>query len=426
MISTNVSSLMEGVLKSMLLTKLKTVTAVLLGVAVAVLGAGLLVFQGMPLSVPVAQAADGPVKAEESGKTTALRVPNHGIQPQVAVDSKGVVHMIYFRGEPANGDVFYAFSRDGGAHFSEPLRVNSHAGSAVATGNIRGAHLAVGKQGRVHVAWMGSNKAKGQAHAAPMLYARLNNEKTAFEPERNVIDAAVGLDGGGSVGADDAGNVYVSWHAPAPGLKGEESRRVWLARSSDEGKTFAREKPVSDEATGVCGCCGMRALGDRKGNIYLLYRSAAKGVNRDTYLLVSKDQGEKFQSDQIQKWNVGICPMSSFALAETGNDVLAAWETDGQVYMTRIDPATGKRSEPIAAPGTHKGRKHPVVAGNARGETILVWTEGMGWNRGGAVAWQVFDKEGKPTSEKGRADGVPTWSLVAVFARADGGFSVVY
>src|SRR5205085_2488478 len=125
-------------------------------------------------------------------------------------------------------------------------------------------------------------------------------------------------------------------HAPAPGLKGEESRRIWVARSKDEGKTFAHEKAVSDEATGVCGCCGMRALSDRKGNLYLLYRSAEKGVNRDTYLLVSKDQGGKFQSEQVQKWNVGICPMSSFALAETAGDVLAAWETNGQVYMAHI------------------------------------------------------------------------------------------
>jgi hypothetical protein len=50
----------------------------------------------------------------------------------------------------------------------------------------------------------------------------------------------------------------------------------------------------------------------------------------------------------------------------------------------------------------------------------------MGWNRGGAVAWQVFDKEGKATAIKGRTDGVPPWSLVAVFTRADGGFTVIY
>jgi hypothetical protein len=366
--------------------------------------------------------------AAEPGKITLLRVPEKGIQPQVAVDGKGTVHLIYFRGEARNGDLFYVRSQDRGATFSRPLRVNSQPGSAIAVGNIRGAHLAVGKNGRVHVAWMGSGQAepKGPLGKAPMLYTRLNDEGTAFEPQRNVIQAAAGLDGGGSVSADGAGNVYVVWHAPEPGTKGEENRRVWVAHSTDEGKTFAREKPAAAQATGVCGCCGMRAFSDVKGTVYVLYRSAAEGVNRDTCLLVSKDQGASFQGVNLHKWNVATCPMSSFALTETSAGVLAAWETNGQVYYARMDPATGKRSEPVAAPGVGKGRKHPVVAGNDRGETILVWTEGMGWNRGGSVAWQVFDRDGKPTADTGRADGVPTWSLVAVFARPDGGFTVLY
>jgi hypothetical protein len=366
--------------------------------------------------------------AAEPGKVTSLRVPDQGIQPQVAVDGKGIVHLIYFRGEARNGDLFYVRSQDGGATFSRPLRVNSQPGSAIAVGNIRGAHLAIGKNGRVHVAWMGSSQSepRGPSDKAPMLYTRLNDEGTAFEPQRNVIQAAAGLDGGGSVSADGAGNVYVAWHAPEPGTKGEENRRVWVAHSKDEGKTFSREKSTAAEVTGVCGCCGMRAFSDRKGAVYLLYRSAADQVNRDTYLLVSKDQGSSFQSINLHQWNIATCPMSSFTLTETSAGVLAAWETSGQVYYARIDPATGKRSESVAAPGAGKGRKHPVVAGNDRGETILVWTEGMGWNRGGSVAWQVFGRDGKPTADKGRVDGVPTWSLVAVFARPDGSFTVIY
>jgi hypothetical protein len=158
----------------------------------------------------------------------------------------------------------------------------------------------------------------------------------------------------------------------------------------------------------------------------MLYRSATDHVNRDAYILTSKDLGKTFQSDRAQKWNIDICPMSSFAFAETKDAILGAWETDGQVYFTRIDPENGKRSEPVAAPKAGKGRKHPAVAGNEKGESILVWTEGMGWNKGGAVAWQVFDKNGAPTKESGRADGVPTWSLVTVFARPDGGFTIVY
>lgn len=366
--------------------------------------------------------------ADEPAKVSLIRVPNRGIQPQAAVDGKGALHLIYFQGRDGGGDIFYVRSADAGKDFSKPIRVNSQPESAIATGNIRGAHLAIGKNGRVHVAWMGSSKAQPQGpdKAMPMLYSRMNDDGTAFEPQRNLIQSAYGLDGGGSLCADDAGHVLVTWHAPETGLQGESNRRVWLTRSNDEGKTFSPEKAISAEETGVCGCCGMRAFASREGNVYVLYRSAAEKTHRDTYLLTAKSTGGKFQSDKLDHWEIATCPMSSFNLNEAGGKILAAWETAGQVRFARIDPATGERSTPIAAPGTGRGRKHPVIAGNDKGETILAWTEGMGWNRGGSVAWQVFDKNGRPTADNGRVDGVPAWSLVAVFPRPDGGFTIIY
>jgi hypothetical protein len=366
--------------------------------------------------------------AEEPSKVSLIRVPNRGIQPQVMMDGNGVLHMIYFYGRHGGGDIFYVRSRDAGNRFSEPIRVNSQSESVIATGNIRGAQLAIGKNGRVHVAWMGSSKAepRGPDKALPMLYTRLNDEGTAFEPQRNLIQSAYGLDGGGSLAADETGNVEVAWHAPESGLEGEGNRRVWIVRSRDEGKTFTPEKAISDGRTGCCGCCGMRAFAARNGGVYILYRSAAQKIHRDTYLLSAKNLNGKFQSERLDTWEVANCPMSSFALTESGGKILAAWESDGQVRFTHIDPATGKHAEPISAPGSRGGRKHPVIAGNANGMTILVWTEGMGWNRGGSVAWQVFDKEGRPTAEKGQANGVPAWSLVAVFTRPDGGFTIIY
>jgi hypothetical protein len=372
-------------------------------------------------------AGPGRLAAEPSGKVTVLRVPLGGIQPQVAIDAAGTVHLIYFRGDPGHGDLFYVRSRDG-ATFSEPVPVNSQPGSAIAVGNIRGAHVAVGKDGRVHVAWMGADKAEPRAPggAAPMLYTRLNESGTAFEPQRNVIQSAVGLDGGGSVGADGEGNVYVAWHAPEPGAKGEENRRVWLARSADGSRTFTPESAVSPAGTGACGCCGMRAFCDRSGSVYLLYRSAAEKVHRDSYLLVSRDHGANFRAENLSQWTINACPMSSFALAEGGGKVLAGWETNGQVSFARVDPSSGRHGEPTPAPGPAGGRKHPAVAANDRGGSILVWTDGMGWNRGGGLSWQVFDQDGRPTAERGNAPGVPVWSLVAVFARPDGGFTVVY
>ena len=88
------------------------------------------------------------------------RLPAGAIQPQTAVDEKGQVHLVYFRGDPANGDLFYERSKDG-LTFSEPIRVNSTPGSAVAIGNIRGARIAVGRGGRVYIVWNGSQKAAG-------------------------------------------------------------------------------------------------------------------------------------------------------------------------------------------------------------------------------------------------------------------------
>ena len=144
------------------------------------------------------------------------------------------------------------------------------------------------------------------------------------------------------------------------------------------------------------------------------------------YLLTSDNQGNRFQGEKLHDWEAGTCPMSMESFCQSGDAVLAAWETADQVYFARIDQKSGKRSAPIAAPGEPNRRKFPVMASNTRGQTILVWTEGMGWQKGGSVAWQVFDDKGKPIGDIGRANGVPTWSLVAVFARPDGSFVVVY
>ncbi len=422
-VSAQAAVLTQGVLRDMFLTKLKIVAAVLLGIGALAFAVGGLAAQRLR----PAQAVS-PAHGEAAHKAVLLRVPNHGIQPQVVADAKGAVHLLYFKGEPLGGDVFYARADDG-AHFKHPVRVNSQPGSAVATGNIRGAHLAVGKGGRVHVAWNGSHKAtpKAPGNGHPMLYTRLNDAGTAFEPQRNLIQSAVGLDGGGSVAADGAGNVYVFWHAPEPGKKGEDNRRVWVAASADDGKTFAPERAASTEPTGACGCCGLRAFADSKGTVYTLYRGAKDVGQRDMYLLTSADRGQTFRGVDIHPWSINLCPMSSEAFAEgPGGVVVAAWETKDRVYFARIDAKTGKRSAPVAAPGAGHGRKHPAVAVNARGETILVWTEGMGWNRGGSVAWQVYDRDGSPTAERGHAGGVPVWSLVAAFVRPDGRFAIVY
>ena len=71
-------------------------------------------------------------------------------------------------------------------------------------------------------------------------------------------------------------------------------------------------------------------------------------------------------------------------------------------------------------------RKHPALAVNKNGEMLLAWTEGTAWRRGGSVAWQLYDRSGRPRGAPGKAGGLPVWGLPAAFARSDGSFVVLY
>ena len=379
--------------------------------------------------VPTASAPDAPTQDK---RVSVIKTPGGGIQPQTVVDAKGVVHFLYFKGEAGAGDLYYVRREAGKAEFSAPIKVNSQAGSAIATGTIRGGQLAVGKNGRVHVAWNGSGKAmpRGQGkYNSPMLYSRLNDAGAAFEDQRNLMRVTETLDGGGTVAADQAGNVYVAWHAQKGGSgAGEAERKVWLALSTDDGKTFADETAINTQPTGACGCCGMRAFVDGSGNAHFLYRAATNGDGRDMFLLATKDVGKHFTGGVVHKWQINTCPMSSESFAEAPDGaVYTAWDTDGQVYFARIKPGTSEIGEPMPAPGAGKARKHPAVAINGKAELILVWTEDTGWQKGGALVWQVFDRDGRPTEERGRiAGGIPVWGLPAVIAEKNGTFTVFH
>ena len=371
-----------------------------------------------------------PVAPDSEAIVRLIRTPNGGIQPQAAIDERGGLHLIYFAGDPFAGDIYYVHREAGEDAFSKPIQVNTQSGSAIAFGTMRGAHIAVGRNGRVHVAWNGSITAepRGPRNSDPMLYARMNDAGDAFEVQRNLMQHSSGLDGGGSIAADKAGNVYVVWQGDDE-KKGEQHRRVWMAGSADDGKTFAREVSVFSEETGASSSCGVRAFVDRKGAVYLLYRTATDLTNRGMFLLVSTDKGRLFRGLRVDEWNLAACPMSTAAMAAAQNGpktVLAAWENDRQVYFAALDPKVWQKPVPIIAPGEIGRRKHPAIAMNLRGEIIMVWIEAQGWRKDGSVVWQVFDRNGKPATEKGVAPGVPVWGLAAVVAEADGRFTIFY
>ncbi len=382
-----------------------------------------LIFVWQPLSV----AAQG-----ASSAVILQRTPDGGIQPQAVVDSKQIVHLIYYKGDPQAGNIYYVRQDMKGNLLSTPLRVNSQPDSAVAMGWVRGAQIAIGKSDRVHIIWNGSGKAEPRGVGGkPMLYTRLNNQGTAFEPQRNLITWAGGIDGGGALAADNAGIVYVFWHAAAGESKDDASADVFAARSMDDGKNFAREEKVNTSRTGACGCCAMKAFIDKQGILYLLYRSAGENLNRDTMLLISRDKGKNFVSSTLSPWQLEACPLTVYSISQDSSTgaVFGAWKTKEQIYFAALN-SEGRNTSPAPfspSVGAAKGdRKYQVIAVNKNGEKLLAWVEGASWGKGGSLAWQVFDKDGKSLGEREHTEGVPAWSLITAFARPDGRFGLVF
>jgi len=173
------------------------------------------------------------------------------------------------------------------------------------------------------VAWMGGSGATranvGGKEVTPMLYTRTQRRGHGNSSRAYLINVlAGGTGGGGTVAADSDGNVYVAWHASAPGNeRGETGRAVFVS---------ATPGMKAEPSNGKCAPTRnrrrlrllrpMRAFADSSGRLYLAYR-AANEISRDMTLLVSRDHGASFEMATIHnKWLIKGCPMSSCSFAE--------------------------------------------------------------------------------------------------------------
>jgi len=354
-----------------------------------------------------------------------LRLPDGALQPQAVSEPGGTIHLAWLQGDPKAADVFLWTLPGGRTNGPPPVQINRIPGSAVAIGTIRGVQMVLGREGWVHLVWNGSSSSAPAAGATPLWYARHRDASRGAGSERNLVGGTRQLDGGASVAADVRGRVHVVWHGAAGGgADGEESRRVFRALSADDGATFAPEEPLGLDP-GVCACCSLRALADRDGGLWLLYRAMHVAGDRPMALVRSAADGAPWEPVMTNPWPASQCPMSSGCLTSTSGGVLAAWETRGTIQVSPF-PLRGVAAPVVAIPALGKRARHPVVVVNDRGDGLCVWSEGTGWQRGGAVSWQELDPSGRPIGSPTAAAGLAAWNAPAAFCRPDGSWVVVY
>ena len=364
--------------------------------------------------VALAAAAAGAACGGEAPAVEVLRAPDGASLPQAAVDGGGRLHLVYYTGSMSSGDLWHVVRGPDGSEWSARRRVNSRPHSVTGLGPVDGGQLAVGPDDRLHVTWYHRDPARFH-------YARTGADGL-FEPQRTLsVREEGGVETGSTVAVDADGRVYVFWHA---GAVADARRRVYLAASRDNGEHFDSPRPVSPAAEGACGCCGLRAETDGAGAVYVSYRGAGDDVRRGMRLLVSNDAGRTFDDRLVHPWDIGACPVATTTLDSGPDGTLAAWETEGQVYVAN----TERLDRPWSPAGEAQfRRKNAAVAVNRRGDVLLAWGDGPGWQSGGNLHWQAFDARGRPRGGPGRGRApIPARSVPTVAARPDGSFAIVY
>jgi len=232
-----------------------------------------------------------------------IRLPRGAEVPDVAVDARRILHVAYGRGAPGNG--FYIQSADLGKTFTRTVQLNRR-DNTVTTGGERGPKLALGKDGVIHVVWLGYYKNGGG-----VWYTRSTNGGKTFETERHLTDVKPAWDNA-TVTADQEGNVFVFWTGQWPGLPNEDPQSpvaspIIMTRSTDSGKTFAKSELVKHDYPGrACGCCRLEARIGPGEKVYVAFRGGFQNI-RDPWLLKGKKTENDFKVTRISadNWEAG-------------------------------------------------------------------------------------------------------------------------
>ena len=320
--------------------------------------------------------------ADTADRVRAIRIPNAGQVVKAQAGADGAIHLL---GE-GHGGPQYLKSTDGGVTFSTPIPVVDRAAQKPGL-KFSVWDLAVGKDGRVHVA-IGTNawQLKLPKDEWGFYYTSISPGATAFWPVRNLNHTP---SEGFSLAADARGTVTAAYLAG----------KIMAMVSHNNGETFTAGAELNP-AWNPCRCCTTAVTYGRDGRLALLYREETNN-DRDIYLaLWEQGRGSKMSRARVSTtpWKIAACPMTYFAITPTAAGYLAAWPTKGDVYFARLD-----KDGAVVAPGEIKtpatsGMRTGVIALNGTDGTALVASKNKD-----VLEWQLYDAKGQPLGAAGSA-----------------------
>jgi hypothetical protein len=298
-------------------------------------------------------------------------------QPQLAIDSSGVIHIAFGQEK----SVFYSQSKDSGRTYSQPMQLPE--AIVFALGRRRGPRIAASGE-NICISFV-SGKQEGRGDL--LAYCSTDSGKTWSAPV-TVNDApAAAREGLHAMAAGPRGAMCCVWLDLRSG-----KTEVYAATSTNGGKTWDKNVRVYRSPSGtVCECCHPSVTHDASGALHVMWRNALGGA-RDMYLSSSSDSGKLFSSAvKLGKgtWPLEACPMDGgyLAVSPTGG-MFTAWRRDKEVFLTMPQSVEERRLG---------SGQQPWIAATARGP-FVVWLE----SRTGRLLLQTPD-DAKPQELSSKA-----------------------
>lgn len=320
------------------------------------------------LSLLLAILCLSPARGTEPVELARGTAPKHPQQPQLAIDGKGAIHVVF----GVEDEIRYCRSEDGGRTFTAPTALPSV--YEMSLGMRRGPRIAV-VDSALCVTAIGGKQGKGRD--GDLLAIRsVDQGKTWEEPVRvnDVPDAA--REGLHAMVAGPGNLLCCVWLD----LRNRKTE-IRSSISTDGGKTWDENMLVYQSPDGsVCECCHPSVVFDAEGRIFVLWRNSLAGA-RDMYVASSSDQGKTFgKATKLGSgtWPLDACPMDGGAIATISpGKWTTAWRREKTVFLQLGDAKAERRLGPGEQPWIAATADGPFVAWlKKRGDALLLLTPG--------------------------------------------------
>ena len=255
-----------------------------------------------------------------SWKSPSDTVISKGQQPQITQDNKGVLRVVFGRGD----SIFCSMSTDRGSLFLKPVLVGVVA--QMHLGMARGPQLA----SSAHYSVITAMDKGGNIH-----YFMLNHQKGTWQNKGVVNDInAIAPEGLMNIANDGQDNFYAVWLD----LRLNKRNNIFFSSLPSGERKWQKNKLIyrsPDEH--VCECC-RPSIAVKGSNVAIMFRNWLNG-SRDLYLATSSNKGQTFNAAVKLgngTWKMNACTMDGGGLNfNADNTINTTWQRQGAVYYCK-------------------------------------------------------------------------------------------